>query len=508
MYVGMTLTILLLNVVIILICTSHFQLGKEPSMAHVWMWRALLTLSTLLLVSSVINLVPLILKRNIYLDKTNSSTSAGREPSQKRHDADFSSSSVGVLDASDMDPTTIALQSDMLHKIREVESSVLFYSPDSRPLVVAKDISLGRYYAQRDLQGWTIAYKNLSFEVVEQSFRSLVKLSELSVFLCLGIHTQDKHCIKPSSYRTFTQSQKVNQIHGLRDTLWRKDAFCYTMREALGSYKGRKNFTFPCWVLPRDKEILQVEMSKRKMEWIVKPSGKGEGHGIFVVSTFKELSSQNTDGFVVQSFLRDPYLVHGRKFDFRTYVLVTSMVPLRAYIYREGLVRFASSKYDRNATKGGKEQQFLTNTSVGKKYTQLSNLTWTFQKLKQYFTKCGIDSEKVFESVNEAIVRTLLAAEYRFLRDFHLYLGGYDCHNCFQLLGVDVILDSKLNPLVIEVSLRMIMMFESINNYALVCVMPSRQIRWLILEEILASTVTSWLLKIMCRWFSNVKNNE
>lgn len=429
--------------------SKYIGRGKEPSMAHVWIWRVLLTLSTLLLVLSIVNLVPLILKRNICQHRTNNSISSGRKLSHKRHGADLSSSSVGVLD---MDPTTSVMQSDILHKIREVESSVLFYSPDSRPLVVAKDISLGRYYAQRDLQGWTIAYKNFSFEVVEQSFRTPVKLSELSVFLCLGIHTQDKHCIKPSSYRTFTQSQKVNQIHGLRDTLWRKDAFCYTMREALGSYKGRKNFTFPCWVLPKDKEVLEVEMNKRKMEWIVKPSGKGEGHGIFVVNTFEELSLQNTDGFVVQSFLRDPYLVHGKKFDFRTYVLVTSIAPLRAYIYREGLVRFASSKYDRNATKGGKEQQFLTNTSVGKKYTQLSNLTWTFQKLKQYFTNCGIDAEKVFESVNEAIVRTLLAAEYRFLRNFHLNLGGYDCQNCFQLLGVDVILDSKLNPIVIEVS--------------------------------------------------------
>ena len=30
-------------------------------------------------------------------------------------------------------------------------------------------------------------------------------------------------------------------------------------------------------------------------------------------------------------------------------------------------------------------------------------------------------------------------------------LGGYDCHQCYQLLGVDVILDSELNPFVIEV---------------------------------------------------------
>ena len=31
-------------------------------------------------------------------------------------------------------------------------------------------------------------------------------------------------------------------------------------------------------------------------------------------------------------------------------------------------------------------------------------------------------------------------------------LGGYDCSHCFQLLGIDVILDINLHPVVIEVS--------------------------------------------------------
>ena len=188
-------------------------------------------------------------------------------------------------------------------------------------------------------------------------------------------------------------------------------------------------------------------------DWIVKPCGQGEGHGIFIVNTYDEIETrpQNPDGFIVQPLLTDPFLVNGKKFDFRTYVLVTSMSPLRVYIYKEGLVRFASSKYNKNATRGGSEQQYLTNTSVGKKYTNLANLTWTFQKLKGYFESNGIDSRAVFESLNEAIVRTLLAAEFRYLRNFMQNLGGYDCHSCFQLLGVDVILDSKLGPKVIEV---------------------------------------------------------
>ena len=338
--------------------------------------------------------------------------------------------------------------------IQEVEWSLLFHSFVNPPLAVAKDISYGRYYAQRDIQGWHLAYTNMSFEFVETSFRTQVDTSGLTVFLCLGIQSQDRHCLRPSNFQTLSRIQKYNQIHGIRDILWRKDGFCYTMREALASFKGDKSFTFPCWVLPKDRVSLEREMNKSVSSWIVKPNGQGEGHGIFVVNSFKEILNRHVtiDNFVVQPLLTDPYLVEGRKFDFRTYVLVTSMLPLRAYIYKEGLVRFAASKYDRKAAKGGSEKQYLTNTSVGKKYAHLSNLTWTFQKLKEHFTRRGVDGEEVFDGINEAIVRTLLAAEYRFQKNSFLNLGGYDCHNCFQLLGVDVILDSTLHPYVIEVS--------------------------------------------------------
>ena len=342
----------------------------------------------------------------------------------------------------------------MLSVLLEIEPTLLFHSnSSSKPLVVAKDISYGRYYGQRDMQGWSIAYRNMSFDFVEQSFRTQVKLGGVSVFLCLGIQAQDKHCLRPTMFQFLLGTQRYNQIHGIRDILWRKDAFCYTMREALRGYKGEKNFTFPCWVLPKDRVTLEKEMNRTKSSWIVKPSGQGEGHGIFVVNYMSEILKDHTSftNFVVQPLMTDSYLVEGRKFDFRTYVLITSMIPLRAYIYKEGLVRFASSRYNRSIAKGGSKRQYLTNTSLGKKYMHLVNLTWTFQKLKDYFIGKGVDSEVVFERINEAIVRVLLSAEYRFQRNFALNLKGYDCQRCFHLLGVDVILDASLHPVVIEV---------------------------------------------------------
>lgn len=62
-----------------------------------------------------------------------------------------------------------------------------------------------------------------------------------------------------------------------------------------------------------------------------------------------------------------PALINGHKFDFRIYVLITSVIePLTIFVYRDGLVRLASEKYDSNQN----IQDFyvhLTNYSLNKK---------------------------------------------------------------------------------------------------------------------------------------------
>ena len=65
--------------------------------------------------------------------------------------------------------------------------------------------------------------------------------------------------------------------------------------------------------------------------------------------------------------MKNPALIKGHKFDFRIYVLITSVIePLSIFVFRDGLVRLASEKYD--VSKNIQDMYVhLTNYSLNKK---------------------------------------------------------------------------------------------------------------------------------------------
>ena len=99
--------------------------------------------------------------------------------------------------------------------------------------------------------------------------------------------------------------------------------------------------------------------------WIVKPSSSSRGRGIYLLSDLKDIPKEEGD-FVVSKYLSNPLLINGHKFDLRVYVLITSVDPLKVYVFNEGLVRFASEPYNHDFIKGGKFSH-LTNYSINKK---------------------------------------------------------------------------------------------------------------------------------------------
>ena len=99
--------------------------------------------------------------------------------------------------------------------------------------------------------------------------------------------------------------------------------------------------------------------------FIVKPDAGCQGKGIFLTKTLSDIP-QN-ESMVAQMYIGKPLLLDGFKFDLRLYALVTSIKPLRVYMFHDGLVRICTEEYVKPTKQNiNNVQMHLTNYAVNK----------------------------------------------------------------------------------------------------------------------------------------------
>ena len=131
------------------------------------------------------------------------------------------------------------------------------------------------------------------------------------------------------------------------------------------------------WALPVAQSELAAIVERRAAEakrppmYIVKPDTGSMGDGITITpDPCKAGSWDASKERVVQAYIGEPLLLDGLKFDLRLYVLVTAVTPttVQAYLYREGLARFAVDEYAPPSRDNLRNvHMHLTNYSLNKK---------------------------------------------------------------------------------------------------------------------------------------------
>ena len=188
---------------------------------------------------------------------------------------------------------------------------------------------------------------------------------------------------------------------------------------------GAKHFNFipKTYLLPNEFAYLEAEMEKDKEKlWIAKPAASSQGKGIIVTNKLAEIPQKGTP-HIVSEYINNPLLFDGFKFDLRVYVAITSINPLRMYIYEDGLTRFATGKYNTSLTGNKKQSKFthLTNYSLNKFNPNFIANTdaaadgvgskWSLQALRKAFRDQGIDDNAIFKKIEDVIIKTILSAE-------------------------------------------------------------------------------------------------
>ncbi|KAL0219090.1 hypothetical protein P9112_004743 [Eukaryota sp. TZLM1-RC] len=192
--------------------------------------------------------------------------------------------------------------------------------------------------------------------------------------------------------------------------------------------------------------------------WILKPSARAQGHGVFIVNKMSQLQkfvkrwNNNTnvsarDSYVASKYIHNPLLIGGRKFDLRLYVLVTSYRPLQAFIHRHGFARFCTQQYSMDLNSLDNHFVHLTNIAIQKTnsdYNSENGCKWSVANLRVYLEQVyGLEaSNKCFDEIEFVIEHSLRSCQNVIVNDKH----------CFECYGYDIIIDADLRPWLIEVN--------------------------------------------------------
>lgn len=173
-------------------------------------------------------------------------------------------------------------------------------------------------------------------------------------------------------------------------------------------------FTPLTFILPNDYSKFINEYASQEIQevWICKPTDSSRGRKIFLLTDISQLNYDSA--CVLQKYIPNPLLIGGYKWDMRVYVMITSMCPLKIYLYNEGLIRFSTDKYSLKTL----DNKFahLTNTSINKyapncntnKGVIGSGCKWTFEQMKSYFRTHGMDYDTLWFQIKMIVILTLI----------------------------------------------------------------------------------------------------
>jgi len=145
-------------------------------------------------------------------------------------------------------------------------------------------------------------------------------------------------------------------------------------------------------------------------------------------------------------------------------VLVTGYNPLRIFLFKDGLVRFATESYEK-VTKSNKDNVYkhLTNFSLNKNnpnFVSSTNLQEENRKshkrsitdFLEEMSEQGRNLYGIWDGIEDICVKTLCSIRPQLKNQSNTQNLDFYNQCCFELLGFDILIDENLKPYLLEVN--------------------------------------------------------
>jgi len=212
------------------------------------------------------------------------------------------------------------------------------------------------------------------------------------------------------------------------------------------------------YILPTEYESflnsghIDDETSNDQKKWIIKERSGYGSNGNTIVSKNEVQTLFDIEPILCQRLVEPPMLLNGYKFSLRVYVVYFPSVQddkdAEVYISHQGLAKFAAKRYDITSTKSNtNDDQYMTNSGRG---DGRSSKQTSLKVLKSEFQKNGLDYDQMWNDIEQSVQQVMQG-----------YLNNCqhgDSSSCYRvgllnipkILGFDFILDSSLNPFLLE----------------------------------------------------------
>ncbi|XP_030370639.1 tubulin polyglutamylase TTLL13 [Scaptodrosophila lebanonensis] len=259
-------------------------------------------------------------------------------------------------------------------------------------------------------------------------------------------------------FKNMKRFQQINHFPGMIE-ICRKDLLSRNLNRMLKLYPHDYKIFPKTWMLPADYGDAVNYALNHKRTFILKPDSGAQGRGIWLTNDLKTIGAN--ERLICQTYVHRPLLIDGYKFDLRVYTLITSVDPLRIFVYNEGLARFATNKYV-EPTPGNANDLYmhLTNYSVNKRnshYELCDNDDCGSKRklsaINNWMRRHNYDVDEFWANVDDVIIKTVLSAWPVLKHNYHACFPSHDkIQACFEILGFDVLVDWKLKPYILEVN--------------------------------------------------------
>lgn len=210
---------------------------------------------------------------------------------------------------------------------------------------------------------------------------------------------------------------------------------------------------------PRHLRIYELDEGKQLVEWkravnanpeeywVLKPCFGGGSKGVEVhrgreaVSALKHFDTPT----VAQEYVAQPYLgLGGRKFHLRHYILVTRWTPTGAYLFNDALIFQSRHQYnDRPSI----ERDIFSGISEAVEGVP-QRVLWDHLDIAD----ASLNLSAGVRARIEDVFREFLGTEVEEVYGSFSSLEARRQYSCFDLFGVDTMLDAKLQPRVMEIN--------------------------------------------------------